>query len=120
MSFHNHRIEKNMRTNPLYCLHYIILSSKMLCKMEIQFLLSKGFGIIPKIQKQSVSAVSRNALFSGVGLTGFACYDISRAKTQYWHQQNEPEHAAEFQAMRSGFAAWIGVHKRFLKAIPHN
>ena len=27
----------------------------------------------------------------------------SAQKTQYWRQQNEPEHIAEFQAVRSGF-----------------
>ena len=93
-----------MRTNHLYCLHYIILSSKMLCKNGNSISAIQRVWNYPKIQKQSVSAVSRNALFFRCGYSPDLLVTTSPArKTQYWHQQNEPERIAEFQVVRSGF-----------------
>ena len=56
-----------MRTNPLYCLHYIMLSSKMLCKNGNSISAIQRVWDYPKIQKQGVSVVSRSALFFRCG-----------------------------------------------------
>ena len=48
--------------------------------MEIQFLLSKGLGTIPKMRTERFGSQPERSVFPVWGLTGFACYDISRAK----------------------------------------
>ena len=70
-----------MRTNPLDCLHYIMLSSKMLCKNGNSISAIQRVWDYPKIQKtERFGGQPERSVFPVWVLTGFACYDISRAK----------------------------------------
>ena len=51
--------------------------------MEIQFLLSNGFGTIPKIKTERFGSQPERSIFPVWVLTGFACYSARKSRSTY-------------------------------------
>ena len=51
--------------------------------MEIQFLLSNGFGTIPKIKTERFGGQPERSVFPVWVLTGFACYSARKSRSTY-------------------------------------
>lgn len=84
MSLSDHHIEKNMRTKPLYCLHYTRLSFKMLCKNGNSISVIQWVWDYPQnIKTERFGSQLERSVFPVWVLTGFACYSARKSRSTY-------------------------------------
>ena len=82
MPLSDHRIEKH--ENQAHLLSALCrLLCKMLCKNEIQFLLFKGLGTIPKMKTGRFGNQPERSVFPVWVLTGFACYSARKSRLSH-------------------------------------